>query len=726
MLALCSLALGAWFRFGSQPAPAAEPALAEQAASNLLLYLPIVVEAVQPVWLGPDGGLFAAVAASPQDANRVYAGSWGGGVYRSDDGGLTWRWASQGLGNLTVVSMAADPSNPDIAYAGTYRGGVYKTIDGGSTWSEANQGIQGNAIVYSMVVNPQVPQRVYAATRGLSNNGGQPWAGVTYRSDDGGASWYSVLSNLGGSNYQDWTYMLAISRTSPSTLMAATHEHGIYKTTNAGSGWGAANNGITRFTTRGIGIGPTSASAGTAYTGVWTGEGAFKTTNLGGSWTQKSSGISGANIYGLDIDYANPQKVYLATYNKGVMSTSSGGNSWSNAALSNRPVSTVRVHPGNSALVFAGTAGLGLFASRDSGGSWSPSMDGLQASSATGVVVSPINPSELYAGVDGGGVQVSSDGGLSWSDFSNNIGSAWVNGLVQQPGSSVLFAFTEGAGLYRCDLQNLALCWDQVGGNLPTDSQQDAMQSQSEAGQPGQDAPPGDPASPRLRVPRPFSPFTTFQEAYPPDSLSIEAVPGNYGLLALAFAPSNPSIAYIGSSSGGAFASSDGGFNWQSAGLSSQTVWALAVDPLDPQTVYAATSQSGVVKVSSNGGGSWNNSSIPNRDVYALAVPPANPGAPLAGTDDGVYQLTGGSWQPLGLSGQTVAWISIAEADSQHILAGTTDGAYTTIDGGITWQPVSAELAGHTVQNISLDPFNPSIAYYSTTVHGVLKAGSGK
>ncbi len=435
MLALCSLALGAWFRLGSQPAPAAEPALAEQAASNLLLYLPIVVEAVQPVWLGPDGGLIAAVAASPQDANRVYAGSWGGGVYRSDDGGLTWRWASRGLGNLTVVSMAADPSNPDIAYAGTYRGGVYKTIDGGSTWSEANQGIQGNAIVYSMVVNPQVSQRVYAATRGLSNNGGQPWAGVTYRSDDGGASWYSVLSNLGGSNYQDWTYMLAISRTSPSTLMAATHEHGIYKTTNAGSGWGAANNGITRFTTRGIGIGPTSASAGTAYTGVWTGEGAFKTTNLGGSWTQKSSGISGANIYGLDIDYANPQKVYLATYNKGVMSTSSGGNSWSNAALSNRPVSTVRVHPGNSALVFAGTAGLGLYASRDSGSSWSPSMDGLQASSATGVVVSPLNPSELYAGVDGGGVQVSSDGGLTWSDFSNNIGSEWVNGLVQQPGN---------------------------------------------------------------------------------------------------------------------------------------------------------------------------------------------------------------------------------------------------------------------------------------------------
>jgi photosystem II stability/assembly factor-like uncharacterized protein len=232
--------------------------------------------------------------------------------------------------------------------------------------------------------------------------------------------------------------------------------------------------------------------------------------------------------------------------------------------------------------------------------------------------------------------------------------------------------------------------------------------------------------APGERIPRPFSPFTTFQDAYPPDALSTEAVPGNYGLLAMAFAPSNPSIAYIGSSSDGVFSSSDGGFNWQSAGLSSQTVWALAVDPLDPQKVYAATSQEGVVKLSTNGGGSWSNSSIPNRDVYALAVPPSNPGAPLAGTDDGVYQLVSSNWQQVGLNGQVVAWISIDPADSQHILAGTTDGAYTTIDGGLTWQPVSAELASHTVQNISLDPFNPGIAYYSTTAHGVLKAGSGK
>jgi hypothetical protein len=221
----------------------------------------------------------------------------------------------------------------------------------------------------------------------------------------------------------------------------------------------------------------------------------------------------------------------------------------------------------------------------------------------------------------------------------------------------------------------------------------------------------------------PYAPYATYQDAYPPEGESIEAVPGNYGLLTLAFTPSNPNIAYIGSRDDGVFTSHDGGFNWQSTGLGSQTVWALAVDPLDPQKVFAATSQPGAVKVSSNGGGSWDSSSIPERTVYSLAISPS--GSPLAGTDDGVYRLADQGWQPLGLSGQTIAWITIDPGDPGHLLAGTTNGAYLSLDGGITWQPGPAELAGHTVQHITLDAGRPGVAYYSTTAHGVLRASSG-
>ena len=78
----------------------------------------------------PGGGLIAALAISPSNPSIVYAGSWGGGLYRSPDGGGTWAWKSQGLLNQTVVSIAVDPTDPNIAYAGTYRGKVFKTADG--------------------------------------------------------------------------------------------------------------------------------------------------------------------------------------------------------------------------------------------------------------------------------------------------------------------------------------------------------------------------------------------------------------------------------------------------------------------------------------------------------------------------------------------------------------------------------------------------------------------
>jgi hypothetical protein len=199
-------------------------------------------------------------------------------------------------------------------------------------------------------------------------------------------------------------------------------------------------------------------------------------------------------------------------------------------------------------------------------------------------------------------------------------------------------------------------------------------------------------------------------------------VPGNNGLLSMAFAPSDPNIAYIGSSVNGLFASGDGGLTWHSAGLSPDAVYALAVDPLNPQKVYAATSQVGTVRVSTNGGGSWGSTSIPGRTVYALAMSPA--GVPLAGADDGLYGLLGGSWQLLGLAGYTIAWITVDPADPNHLLAGTTDGAFSSADGGLSWQPGPAELVGHAVQHISLDPFFPGVAYYSTTAHGILRASS--
>src|SRR5258708_32745262 len=80
------------------------------------------------IWqpLGPDGGTVLAVAFAPSDARVAYAGTAGGGVFRSRDGGSSWQAASTGLRGLRISSLAVGPRDPAAGSAGTGTG-LYKT-----------------------------------------------------------------------------------------------------------------------------------------------------------------------------------------------------------------------------------------------------------------------------------------------------------------------------------------------------------------------------------------------------------------------------------------------------------------------------------------------------------------------------------------------------------------------------------------------------------------------
>ena len=115
-----------------------------------------------------------ALAINPQAPETLYAGSasfseqigfLGWGVFKSTDGGTSWCWTavSNDLTNAYVSAIAIDPQIPGTLYAGTDGGGVYKSSNGGMNWTAINTGLT-NTFVNTLAINPQTPETLYAGT----------------------------------------------------------------------------------------------------------------------------------------------------------------------------------------------------------------------------------------------------------------------------------------------------------------------------------------------------------------------------------------------------------------------------------------------------------------------------------------------------------------------------------------------------------------------------------
>ena len=109
----------------------------------------------------PDDKVMA-VAASPFDANLVVAGMERGGICRSGDDGTTWEKAAE-LKEKNGRVLAADPTNQDIVFIGTYMGSLYRSADGGMNWEKQLKGFEVQS-VSAVATDPKSAGTVYAGT----------------------------------------------------------------------------------------------------------------------------------------------------------------------------------------------------------------------------------------------------------------------------------------------------------------------------------------------------------------------------------------------------------------------------------------------------------------------------------------------------------------------------------------------------------------------------------
>ena len=158
--------------------------------------------------IGPfRGGRVNAVSGVPGQPSTFYYGSVGGGVWRSNNSGRTWApvFDSQSVASIGAIGVA--PSNPEVVYVGTgeadmrdsiqYGDGVYKSTDGGKTWKHI--GLENTRQIGRVIVDPKNPNIVFvaalghaygpSANRGVyrSRDGGETWEKVLFRNDDVGA-----------------------------------------------------------------------------------------------------------------------------------------------------------------------------------------------------------------------------------------------------------------------------------------------------------------------------------------------------------------------------------------------------------------------------------------------------------------------------------------------------------------------------------------------------------
>ncbi|MEZ6094558.1 MAG: hypothetical protein R3C03_10030 [Pirellulaceae bacterium] len=200
------------------------------------------------IWqaMGPKfaGGRIESVAAPPGDLGTIYAGVGAGGVWKSTNGGLTWRPIFQHESTFSIGDVAVSQSNPNVIWVGTgechlsrssYPGnGVFKSTDAGVTWT--NVGLHESAHIGSVVIHPTDPNIVLVAAIGRKNGGGE--RGI-FRTTDGGITFEQVLNEGPDVSFVD----LVIDPNDSQRLFASAwdrgggNQSGVYRSEDGGTTW---------------------------------------------------------------------------------------------------------------------------------------------------------------------------------------------------------------------------------------------------------------------------------------------------------------------------------------------------------------------------------------------------------------------------------------------------------------------------------------------------------
>ena len=472
-------------------------------------------------------------------------------------------------------------------------------------------------------------------------------------------------------------------------------------------------------------------------------------------------------VTAIAIDPQDSTTLYLAS-GAGLFQSGDSGATWS--LVNPRPtccISTLAIDPQTPSTIYALTRDGGVLKSIDRGSNWIPANLGLPVDAGgryriTSLVIDPENASALYTGnaLPGGGVFKTTDGGESWDLVNSGLPAGGIVALAINPQDpAMIYAIAQGnfgektGGVYKST--DGGTSWTAVNAGLDSNAYYVSILAI-------------DPSNPDMVY---VSGYDT--GLYQSTNGGANWSPAGYGMtapgygrtadtvIALPFDPRDSNIVYAGTSAG-TFKSRDRGASW-SAVRSRQTsdasgplvVSALAVDPQNPDTVYAIEANSAVFK-SADAGASWTavySEPAAPTGLTVLRIDPQNPQTMYAGTPVGIYKATdgGSSWAPVNSGvpsdGNGQLMISTLAIDPQSpstiyaIYVGTSaytggfccgGGIVKSTDGGANWSILNTALQGsdnycdcdQETSGLAIDPQNPNIVYVGNG-SGVMKTTDG-
>ncbi len=340
--------------------------------------------------IGPavTSGRVLDIAVNPRNRAQWYVGTVGG-VWRTDNAGTTWKPVFDSEGSFSIGVVAMDPKDSNVIWVGTgennsqravdYGDGVYRSDDGGKSWK--NMGLKKSEHIGKIIIDPRNSNTIFVAAQGpLWGPGGD--RGL-YKSTNGGKEWKKVLDISENTGVTDVVYdfdnpdiMYAASyqrRRHVFTIIDGGPESAIYKSTDGGETWSKLKNGLPNVEMGRIGLAVSPANTNIIYAWIEAADGkggVYRSMDKGGSWEKRNSYDQGAQYYAeIFADPKNSDRVYMP--NVMIMVSDDGGKTMHPMNTRSKHVDNhvIWIDPEDTNFYIVGCDG-GVYWSYDRGDSW--------------------------------------------------------------------------------------------------------------------------------------------------------------------------------------------------------------------------------------------------------------------------------------------------------------------------------------------------------------------